>query len=140
MSQEQKSRLEQAREARESTVSITHSCGHAVNHPIVGRFGMKVFVAREEGRVCLACCKALSEAHRQQRIEAQKATLRGKMEVLAVRLAALEILQSQGGELPAFELVVRVIAYFKAYDKDAFQLCKELGLSRDEMVRVERFL
>jgi hypothetical protein len=136
----QKSRLEQARETRESTVAIMHSCGHVVDHPIVGRFGVKVFVAREEGRVCLACSKELCEANKQKRIEAKKEELRAKLEVAATKLVMLEILHIEGGELPALELVIRVIAYFKNYDKDAHQLCKELGLAHDEMVRVERFL
>jgi hypothetical protein len=136
----QKTRLEQAREYRESTVAIMHSCGHTVNHPIVGQFGVQAFVEREEGRVCLDCSKALCEANKQKRIDAKKAELRMKLEAVATKLLALEILQAEGGELPALELVIRVIAYFKNCDKDAHQMCKELGLARDEIVRVERFL
>lgn len=141
MSQEQgRARLEQARAAREEAVMITHRCGHVMKHPVISKLGVGAYVRREEARLCVSCVRMEQQAFSWSAIEAKKAVYRQEMETAAVHLAAMEILQAEGGVLPALELVIRVIAYFNNVSKDARVMCKEMGFAVDEVIDIARFL
>ena len=141
MSAEQnKSRLEQARETREQTVTITHSCGHVVKHPLIGRFGVRIFVAREEGRICMDCVELDKKAAHWARVEARKAVYRGVIEEAVLNLAALEIVQATNQALTGLEVVMLMIKHFENYNTNAWDLCKQVGFAPDEIITLERLM
>lgn len=141
MSAEQnRSRLEVAKDSRDGMVLITHSCGHAVKHPIVGKYGVRVFIAREEGRVCRSCAELDKKAVNWAKVEAAKAKYRAAIDAAAINLAMLEIVQSSGGELTALELAVLLINHFQNYSKNAWDLCKQAGFNPDEIITLERLV
>jgi predicted Fe-S protein YdhL (DUF1289 family) len=121
-------------------VAITHRCGHVMKHPIVGRYGIKVFVAREESRVCMACARTEKEAVSWAQVEAAKAVHRARISASVTHLAAIEITQASGRELTGLELATLLINHFKDYQWNAWDLCKKVGFDPEEIVTLERLI
>jgi hypothetical protein len=68
------------------------------------------------------------------RFEIEKARCRSVIREKTIELAMLEILQAEGGEMEAIDLVEKLVIALKDLEKSPRDLCKSIGFEPDEIV------
>jgi hypothetical protein len=72
--------------------------------------------------------------------ELAKAKCLAMLKVVTIDLAMLEILQAEGGEMKAIDLVTKLTIEFNELGKTPRELCKQMGFDPDEMVGLRKWL